>query len=145
MVSISESFPSKYVKAADLKGQNVIVVIGHVTFERIGTNDKDDKPVLYFQGKSKGMVLNKTNATNIAHLYGDDTDDWAGREIVLFPAMVDFQGKTVEAIRVRGVRAADKSKGGLAPKPQPRAFDDLKRDSASEPPPREDIGDEIPW
>ena len=101
MVSISESFPSKYVKASDLKGQNVIVVIGQVTFERIGTNDKDDKPVLYFQGKSKGMVLNKTNATNIAHLYGDDTDDWAGREIVLFPAMVDFQGKTVEAIRVR--------------------------------------------
>ena len=139
MVSISESFPSKYVKAADLKGQNVIVVIGQVTFERIGTNDKDDKPVLYFQGKSKGMVLNKTNATNIAHLYGDDTDDWAGREIVLFTAMVDYQGKTVEAIRVRGVRASDKSKGGLAPKPA------APLPQQHEPPPVDDMNDSIPF
>ena len=141
-MQISSAFPSNYVKAADLKGNNVIVVMARVEMEKIGN---DEKPVLYFQGKDKGLVLNRTNSNNISLLYGDDTDDWAGREIVLFPAMVDFQGKTVEAIRVRGVRAADKSKGGLAPKPQPRAFDDLKRDSASEPPPREDIGDEIPW
>ena len=142
MVSISESFPSKYVKAADLKGQNVLVVIGHVKFERIGTNDKDDKPVLYFQGKSKGMVLNKTNATNIAHLYGDDTDDWAGREIVLFTAMVDYQGKTVEAIRVRGVRAADKSKSGLAPKLPPN---NPVTTIVQHEPPRTDMDDEIPF
>jgi len=141
-MQISSAFPSNYVKAADLKGNNVIVVMARVEMEKIGN---DEKPVLYFQGKDKGLVLNRTNSNNISLLYGDDTDDWAGREIVLFPAMVDFQGKTVEAIRVRGVRAADKSKGGLAPKPQPRAFDDLKRDSASEPPPREDIGDEIPF
>jgi hypothetical protein len=139
MVSISESFPSKYVKAADLKGQNVVVVIGHVTFERISPSDNRDKPVVYFQGKSRGMVLNKTNATNIAHLFGDDTDDWAGREVVLYSAMVDFQGQTVEAIRVRGVRAADKSKGGLAPKPA------APLPQQHEPPPREDIGDEIPF
>ena len=93
--------------------------------------------------------MNKSNASNIAILYGDETEDWVGKEIVLFPAMVDFQGRTVEAIRVRGVRAADKSKGGLAPKPQPqpRAFDDLKRDSTSEPPPHNggDMNDDIPF
>ena len=34
-------------------------------------------------------------------LYGNDTDDWVGREIVLGVDFVDFQGKTVEAIRVK--------------------------------------------
>ena len=135
-MQISSAFPSNYVKAADLKGNNVIVVMARVEMEKIGN---DEKPVLYFQGKDKGLVLNRTNSNNIAHLYGDDTDDWAGREIVLFPAMVDFQGKTVEAIRVRGVRAADKSKGGLAPKPA------APLPQQHEPPPVDDMNDSIPF
>jgi hypothetical protein len=48
------------------------------------------------------MVLNKTNANNIALAYGEETDDWRDQEIILFEAMVDFQGKTVPAIRVKG-------------------------------------------
>jgi hypothetical protein len=39
--------------------------------------------VVYFQGKQKGLVTNKTNANNIAALYGDDTDDWIGQKIML--------------------------------------------------------------
>jgi len=106
---VSEAFPSEYLKAADLRDRNVLVVIDHVEMKDIGD---DHKPVLFFQGKDKGMVLNKTNANNIAAAHGDDTDDWTGKEIVLFPAMVDFQGKTVQAIRVRAPRASDR------PKPQ---------------------------
>lgn len=101
---ISTAFPSDYLKAGDLGGRTVRVVMSHVEMKDIGG---DHKPVLYFQGKDKGMVLNKTNANNITALYGDDTDHWAGREIMLFPAMVDFQGKTVEAIRVRGPQPKD--------------------------------------
>ena len=71
--------------------------------------------MLYFQGKEKGLVLNKTNANNIAYVYGDETDDWRGQEITLFEAMVDFQGKTVPAIRVR---APQRSVTRQAPPPQ---------------------------
>jgi hypothetical protein len=42
--------------------------------------------------------LNKTSAKTLASAFGDDTEDWRGREIVLFEAMVDFQGKTVATI-----------------------------------------------
>src|SRR5574338_369190 len=98
-MQVSQVFPSNYLKASDLQGRAVNVKIDRVEIEKIGT---DDKPVLYFQGKEKGMVLNKTNANNIAYLYGQETDDWNGAEITLFEAMVDFQGKTVPAIRVRG-------------------------------------------
>lgn len=82
-----------------------MVKMDRVSLEKIGD---DEKPVLYFVGKDKGMVLNKTNAQNIAIVYGDDTTDWRDQELVLFPAMVDFQGKTVEAIRVRAPQPKDR-------------------------------------
>lgn len=104
---VSDAFPSEFLKAADLRDKNVMVVIDRVEMKDIGG---DHKPILFFQGKDKGLVLNKTNANNIAIAYGDDTDDWTGKEIVLFPAMVDFQGKTVPAIRVRQPRASDRPK-----------------------------------
>lgn len=105
---ISAAFPSDYLKAADLDGRNVKAVMSHVEMKDIGG---DHKPILYFQGKEKGLVLNKTNANNIAQAYGDDTDDWNGKEIVLFEAMVDYQGKTVASIRVRAPTAKDRAQG----------------------------------
>jgi hypothetical protein len=104
-MKISDAFPSNYLKAVDLQDRNIIVKMDRVEREEIGD---DEKPVLYFVGKEKGMVLNKTNANNIAVVYGDDTDDWRDKEIVLFPAMVDFQGRTVQAIRVRAPQAKDR-------------------------------------
>lgn len=91
--------PGQYLKAADLQGMQITVSIDKVAVEDIGG---DSKPVLYFIGKEKGMVLNKTNTNNIAFLYGDETDDWHGKQVVLFEAIVDFQGKSTPAIRVKG-------------------------------------------
>jgi hypothetical protein len=95
----SEVFPSKYLKATDLQGRNVLAVMNFVQVEKLGD---DDRPVLYFQGKEKGLVLNRTNADAIAKLYGDEMNNWRGQEIVMFEAMVSFRKETVPAIRVRG-------------------------------------------
>lgn len=105
---ISNAFPSDYLKAADLNGRQVKVSMSHVEMKDIGG---EHKPILFFVGHEKGIVLNKTNANNIALAYGDDTDDWTDKEIILFEAMVDFQGKTVPAIRVRAPNARDKANG----------------------------------
>lgn len=91
-------FPSKYIKAADLKGRPHLVTISHCTIEKLGN---DQKLITYFQGKEKGMVTNKTNFGRIAYLYGDETDDWSGAKIVLAAELVDFQGKPTMSIRVR--------------------------------------------
>jgi hypothetical protein len=48
----------------------------------------DERPILYFGGKEKGLALNKTNANTIANVFGDDTEDWRGGEIVLFETTV---------------------------------------------------------
>lgn len=95
---ISEAYPTKYISAPDLQGRNVAVVIDRVEMEKVGD---DTKPVVYFQGKEKGLVLNKTNANAIAAGYGDETNDWSGGELELFSIMTDFQGKPVEAVRCR--------------------------------------------
>lgn len=97
-MNINDAFPGTYLKADDLKGQEVTVSIDRVAMEDIGG---EHKPVLYFQGKDRGMVLNKTNSTNIASMYGPETDAWTGKRVTLFTAHVDFQGKTVPAIRIK--------------------------------------------
>ena len=101
-MNIEAAFPSQFLKASDLQGKPQTLKMAQVRMEEVG---KEDKPILYFVGKEKGMVLNKTNATTIAALYGPESDDWTGQVIELFPAMVDFQGKQTEAIRVRAPRA----------------------------------------
>lgn len=98
-MDVNNLFPSKYLKAADLQGAQPTVTIANVTMEDIG--DDGEKPVIHFDGKEKGVVLNKTNATNISSAYGGNTDGWRGKKVVLFTTWVDFQGKSVEAIRIR--------------------------------------------
>lgn len=98
-INVNDAFPSNYLKAADLQGRQVSVAMANVAYEKMGD---DTKLVLYFAGKDKGLVLNKTNANNIAAIYGQDTDAWIGKSVVLVEALVDFQGRSVPAIRVRG-------------------------------------------
>lgn len=97
-MNINDAFPSNFLKAADLNGAQPTVTITDVRMEDIGD---DRKPVVYFDGKEKGVVLNKTNATNISGAYGPNTEGWRGKKVVLFSTWVDFNGKSVEAIRMR--------------------------------------------
>ena len=103
-MKMSEEFPSKYLKAADLQGREIRLTMANVEREKIGD---DFKPVLYFKGKEKGVVLNKTNAGTISDAYGDDSDDWYDQPLILFSVMVDFQGKVGPAIRCRVPTAKD--------------------------------------
>lgn len=96
-MELNDIYPSKFLKAADLKGRTATVVIATAAIDEIG---HDRKLVLYFQGKEKGLVTNKTNANRIGYLHGNNTDQWIGKEIALRAELVDYQGKTVQAIRV---------------------------------------------
>ena len=98
-MDIMSAFPSNYLKADDLQGREVQVVMDRVDMEDVGG---DHKPVLYFQGKDKGVVLNKTNSTNITMVYGSNTEGWRGKTVTLYSTWVDFQGKSVQSIRIRG-------------------------------------------
>ncbi len=114
-MNIESAFPSKYLKAADLNGHPVKVTLNTWAIEEVGQK-REQKLVVYFQGKQKGFVLNKTNAKMIAKIAGSlDTDQWSGTTIVLVPTEVEFQGDLVESIRVRAVQD-----GKPVPKPVER-------------------------
>ncbi len=99
MPTMKDMFPSKWLAAKDIEDDEVVKIRG-LTQEKVGM-DGDQKWVLWFHGIEKGLVLNKTNSKTISGLLGEDTDDWEDREITLFSTEVDFQGETVDAIRVR--------------------------------------------
>lgn len=99
-MKITEAFPSKYLSAPDLHDREVKLVIARIEMEKIG-RENDEKPVLYFTKAKKGLVLNKTNGKVIAAAYGDDTDQWEDREVVLFTMMVQFGDEMVDSIRVK--------------------------------------------
>ena len=100
-MNVNEAYPSTstYVKAADLQNRDVLCTIVQITQ---GDETIDRKLVVHFMGKEKALVLNKTNARTIAAIYGDETTAWVNNQVVLYTAMVDFQGKIVPAIRVKG-------------------------------------------
>lgn len=133
-MKISEEFPSKYLKASDLGGREVRIIMGRVEREEINS---DKRLVLYFKGKEKGLVLNKTNGNTIGDGYGDDTDDWYDQPIILFSVKTDYQGKVVDAIRCRVPTAKDnrdsaprRAVGGVSDN-----MDQLHRDPISSGPP----------
>lgn len=97
-MKLSDAFPSNYLKSDDLNGNEVTVTIADVAMKQVGD---DTRLVLSFVGKKKEMICNKTNASRIAAQYGDDTDDWDGKEITLGSEFVEFQGKTVQGLRVK--------------------------------------------
>ena len=105
-MELSTVFGGDTLKASDLQGHEPTVIIESVQMKKF---DNGNKLVITFEGKKKALVCNKTNANRIAYAYGTNTDNWVGQQVVLFTDLVDFQGKAVEAIRVR------------AKKPTPRA------------------------
>jgi hypothetical protein len=97
-MELSTVFGGDTLKAADLQGHEPTVTIATIEMKKF---DNGNKLVITFEGKKKALVCNKTNANRIAHAYGTNTDNWIGKDLTLFTDLVDFQGKAVEAIRVR--------------------------------------------
>ena len=83
-----EVFPSKYLKCADLNGKPVVVSIASAPLEPLKSADgkTQNKTVLYFLNAKKTLPLNLTNWDAVAEICGDDTEDWPGNKIELYPA-----------------------------------------------------------
>lgn len=114
-MKISDLFPSKFVKAADLNNKPVTLTITKLVVEKMGHGAEEErKPVLYFRKATKGLVLNRTNAMIIAALYGNESDEWEGKRITIYPTKVRAFGSIQDCIRVREEIPAQ-------PKPQAKA------------------------
>jgi hypothetical protein len=138
----SDAFPSQYLNAADLAGRGELpVIIEHVAQENIG-NDEDQrsKPVMYFKNGSKGLPLNGTNWDALAAVFGDESDGWIGKQVILWvdPA-VRFRGKPTPGIRFKSPPAKAVAEKPTAGKPQLKTVSQQSEDPAA------DMDDQIPF
>lgn len=135
MPHINEMIPSKWLKFSDLKGRTHEVVIDKIVTEEVG-QQREQKWIMYFVGKQKGMVLNPTKIKVMNSLHGPHTDGWIGKAISISPGKTPFKGDIVDCINVAASLNAKTAPAAVAAPAHP-AHDDADVD--------EDMDDEIPF
>jgi hypothetical protein len=99
MPKLNEVFTGGFLKAEDLHGKTVKVIISETEIKAF---EDGKKVILKFRGKDKALVANKTNCALIEEVLGtDEIDDWVGQEITLYTKKVEYRGDLVPAIRVK--------------------------------------------
>lgn len=89
------------------KGEEMLLTIekfeGEEMVQRVDgkKDEKVPKQVLYFTEDVPKMILNITNASTIASLYGSHPDQWIGKKIQVYATPVKAFGKTQDALRIR--------------------------------------------
>ena len=86
--SVSEMFPSKWLRAADLP-RVVTVKIASVDVQEMRQVDgtRAWKALIGFEGKEKRLIVNKTQAEALARLTGSEHfANWIGHTVRLAPA-----------------------------------------------------------
>jgi hypothetical protein len=94
-------FPSRFIRSADFAGKDVTLTIAKVFSEDI--EDKS-KAIMAFEGTKKQLVLCRTNAEACKLMWGPETDDWLGKRLTLYAAIIKdpFGDGEITATRVRG-------------------------------------------
>ena len=82
--------------------------------------------VMYFEGNTKPMILNKVNAKTITKIYGTPyIEDGAGKKITIISKQVDAFGEQVDALRIKPVKPTKPTLNKEMPAYQ-KAVDHLK-------------------
>lgn len=97
-------YPSRYLRAADLRGRDATVTITEVELDVLQMRGGETKvrPVLTLRGTDKLFVCVRTNGELIAAALGTrNPREWLGKRITLYPTRVALGREMRDAIRVR--------------------------------------------
>jgi len=104
-MKLNSMFPRKFATGEDLNGQAVTVTVKRLSIEKLSPRPgqpPEDRFILYFTETVKGVILSRTLADQIASiLQSDETDQWEGKKITLYPLPLTVAGKSRIAIRAR--------------------------------------------
>jgi len=95
---VSDVYPDKWLRAADLQGRRVTVTVERATVEELRQVDGSHrrKVVLAFAGAKKRLPLNKTQAYAVAEIAGtEEIERWAGVRLVLAPGRAQNGKETI--------------------------------------------------
>ncbi len=121
-----EMIQSKYLKALDFDEDGQTVTIKGVRQENVGKdNDPDDNRwVIYYRELPKGQVLNVTAIRLLEHIFGDETENWKGKQLIIYnDPTIAFAGKITGGIRLRQLPKAQTQKPAAEPTAD-KDFDD---------------------
>ncbi len=96
--TVSDLFPSPWLKAEDLAGRAVVVKIVAAQVETLRQFDGTQAPklVLTFEKAKKRLIVNKTQAKRLAEVTKTEAfADWAGHRVTLKPAVAQNGKPTV--------------------------------------------------
>ncbi len=103
MAKVGEMIESKYLKQSDVDGEALVTVqaVAKRNIAREG-DDPEYKWLAKFKEFQKPLVLNSTNIKRLARALGDDTDDWIGKQVVLYvDPDIEFGGNVTGGLRIR--------------------------------------------
>lgn len=114
-MKLSQMFPKRYATGEDLQGKAVTLTISKVSAEKMHPQPNApevERFVVYFKEAKKGIILSRTLAYQFAEiLSSEDTDDWLGKSITIYPQPMTVAGKRVTAIRARAAKTEYESAG----------------------------------
>lgn len=106
----SQMITSKFLKKEDFPQAEVLTIRG-CQVEEVGKGDT--RWVIYFQEKTKGVILNVTKIKQLEAGFGDDTDLWVGKKIKISNDPTVMMGQQV----VGGIKFTLPSKTAAPPPP----------------------------
>jgi hypothetical protein len=103
MATKDEMFPSKYLKAADLKDQAAVLTVDYAAVETLKNKGVEQrKVVLHFTKTAKQLPLNATNFDSMVDVTGEgDSERWKGAKVEVYPTTTQMAGETIPCIRIR--------------------------------------------
>ncbi len=93
----------EYIEADMLGGKAWVLTIQGVQDEKMFDREaqaEEQKPVLYFKGTDKGLVLTRTNRRKIKELFGDVIADCIGKKVRIEAVQVKAFGKMQDVVRI---------------------------------------------
>lgn len=95
--------PSQHLDVCEIDVETTCTIKG-VGFERVGIN-QEEKGVIYFDEFRKALVVNRITLSRLTRLFGDETDDWFGEQIILYPSqtLVNDGDRIVPCVRIKGI------------------------------------------
>jgi hypothetical protein len=123
---VSEMIVSKFLRKEDFD-EDQVLTIKTVKLEDMPGDDGTQKWVLYFREIAKGMALNSTTIRVLEKAFGDDSDMWIGKRVLVYvDPNVSFRGQVVGGLRLRPPKSASTTSKPTPPPPPPE--DDFDSD-----------------
>jgi len=86
-LSFDQLFPGRFIKAGEMHGKPVTLTLKSIYLDDLEKEDGTTKAqaVATFVEIKREWAVNRTNASALRAMWGDDTDAWLGKRVTLFP------------------------------------------------------------